>query len=115
MPFADCADLFYPTETYRKFCFQTGLQGAAANAPVDQRTMEKPLLNNLMLASNTTTIDFSKYFAKCNPKACTYIVTSTRPAADVLTAVLGIIGGVQSTLAPLLGLAFQKFRTAGAV
>ncbi|CAF4386382.1 unnamed protein product [Rotaria sp. Silwood2] len=63
------------------------------------------LITELMIEQLTTTIDFSTYYAKCNPTFCTYSYTRRFDILFIITMVINVFGGLStilSFLSPLL-------------
>ncbi|CAF1271698.1 unnamed protein product [Adineta ricciae] len=51
-------------------------------------------LDNLLIEEWSTTIDYWRYFAKCNPKICTYTETDHTNIAYMFTLLLSLYGGL---------------------
>jgi len=96
-------------------CYFRDIFAAALAATQDSINDGVPVA---MLQSSVTTIDHQAYFQACAPVKCTYEDIRTKSGADVLTAVLGIVGGGNTFLSAFYGklaVYFAKRGKAGAV
>lgn len=68
-------------------------------------TPETPLgniIDELMVESWGKNISYSKYYGSCQPKLCTYTISSRNNVLYVLTALLGLVGGLSAAFRILL-------------
>ncbi|CAF1460392.1 unnamed protein product [Rotaria sordida] len=56
------------------------------------------IIQQLFIEDWNTKISFEQYYAGCQPSSCSYIVQIRREPIEVVTALLGIIGGLTTVL-----------------
>ena len=82
----DCID---PTSTFPKLN-SSFLERSQFNI---NSTLES-MLNNLMVEEYLTELTYERYFNQCAPSSCTYIHLERRSTIELITALVGLYGGL---------------------
>ncbi|CAF1309776.1 unnamed protein product [Adineta ricciae] len=64
----------------------------------NQTTNVSQVLGNLMIESWIKNISYSSYYSECKPNQCTYTEIGKNNAVYIVTALLGLFGGLYKTL-----------------
>ncbi|UJR19128.1 hypothetical protein I4U23_022258 [Adineta vaga] len=62
------------------------------------------IVEQLFVEDWNTTYSYEKYYFGCQPSSCSYIIQTRRQPVEILTSVLGIIGGITTVLRVIIPL-----------
>jgi len=86
---------------YLHTTFNNPAQSTVALLPVEAFNMSGSLSDAAvtgLIDDSTVVTNWEKYFTMCKPATCTYAVTGRPNASELLTVILGVLGGVTTTL-----------------
>lgn len=61
-------------------------------------TMIGEVIDNLMVEQWDTVVIYDEYYNSCQPTRCTYAISSRNDAVQIVTTVIGLVGGLVTML-----------------
>ncbi|CAF0764694.1 unnamed protein product [Adineta steineri] len=94
----DCLDIiinFYNVSSFNNF---TRLNSSSHASRFMRNSTIGSLLSEMFIESWSESINYSSYFAQCQPSSCSYTISQRNSLLETLTTIVGLIGGLSVSL-----------------